>query len=57
MEGVFKDVMVLWVLAEEYSTWIFLGYDFWFISVFSSFLGLTVGTCYVSLPRPSCVLS
>ena len=29
MEGVFKDVMVLWVLAEEYSTWIFLGDDFW----------------------------
>ena len=29
VEGVFKDVMVLWVLAEEYSTWIFLGDGFW----------------------------
>ena len=29
MEGVVKDAMVLWVLAEEYSTWIFLGDDFW----------------------------
>ena len=55
MEGVFKDVMVLWVLAEEYSTWIFQGDDFWIYFRVQLFPWFDSGTCYVSLPRPLCV--